>query len=144
VRGEQRHCLLTNREVAHAEVSAAGIELFLRDAPHDQMHSESFDIVVLATGYRRDYHLELLAGVQDHIQGAAVDRHYRLPLTAGSEAGIFLQGCCEDSHGLSDTLLSVLAVRSQEVVESIFDGHEQSCASRPASAHERVALKLAR
>ncbi|MDD1966837.1 lysine N(6)-hydroxylase/L-ornithine N(5)-oxygenase family protein [Pseudomonas sp. NPDC090203] len=144
VRGEQRHRLLTNREVAHAEVSAAGIELFLRDAPHDQMHSESFDIVVLATGYRRDYHLELLAGVQDHIQGAGVDRNYRLPLTAGSDAGIFLQGCCEDSHGLSDTLLSVLAVRSQEVVESIFDGHEQSCASRPASAHERVALKLAR
>jgi L-ornithine N5-oxygenase len=142
VRGEQRHRLLTNREVAHAEVSAAGIELFLRDAPHDQMHSESFDIVVLATGYRRDYHLELLAGVQNYIQGAGVESNY--PLTAGSDAGIFLQGCCEDSHGLSDTLLSVLAVRSQEVVESIFDGHEQSCASRPASAHERVALKLAR
>ena len=144
VRGEQRHQLLTNREVAHAEVGAGGIELFLRDAPHDQMHSETFDIVVLATGYRRDYHLELLAGVQPYLQGANVDRHYRLPLSAGSEAGIFLQGCCEDSHGLSDTLLSVLAVRSQEVVESIFAEYEQPCSNRPAQPHERVALKLAR
>jgi L-ornithine N5-oxygenase len=108
------------------------------------MHSETFDIVVLATGYRRDYHLELLAGVQPYIQGANVDRHYRLPLSAGSEAGIFLQGCCEDSHGLSDTLLSVLAVRSQEVVESIFAEYEQPCSNLPAQTHERVALKLAR
>jgi L-ornithine N5-oxygenase len=100
--------------------------------------------VVLATGYRRDYHLELLAGLEEYIQGSNVDRNYRLPLRAGSEAGIFLQGCCEDSHGLSDTLLSVLAVRSQEVVESIFAEYEQPCSSRPSHAHERVALKLAR
>jgi L-ornithine N5-oxygenase len=138
--------MLTNREVVHAEVASDGIELFLRDAPHDQMHSETFDVVVLATGYRRDYHLELLTGIQDCIQGASVDRHYRLPLTAGSEAGVFLQGCCEDSHGLSDTLLSVLAIRSQEVVESIFGDQQQPCSARTAQAstQPRVALKLAR
>jgi L-ornithine N5-oxygenase len=146
VRGEERHRMLTNREVVHAEVASDGIELFLRDAPHDQMHSETFDVVVLATGYRRDYHLELLTGIQDCIQGASVDRHYRLPLTAGSEAGVFLQGCCEDSHGLSDTLLSVLAIRSQEVVESIFGDQQQPCSARTAlaSTQPRVALKLAR
>ena len=82
------------------------------------------------------------------VQGANVDRHYRLPLTPGSEAGIFLQGCCEDSHGLSDTLLSVLAIRSQEVVESIFGDQAQPCSARSGhgslQAEPRVALKLAR
>ncbi|KAK4119058.1 FAD/NAD(P)-binding domain-containing protein [Parathielavia appendiculata] len=39
-------------------------------------------------------------------------------VAAGS--GIWLQGCCEATHGLSDTLLSVLSTRSGEMVRSIF------------------------
>ncbi|KAK5657927.1 hypothetical protein OQA88_2476 [Cercophora sp. LCS_1] len=39
-------------------------------------------------------------------------------VTPGS--GIWLQGCCEATHGLSDTLLSVLSTRSGEMVKSIF------------------------
>ncbi|KFZ18580.1 hypothetical protein V501_01136 [Pseudogymnoascus sp. VKM F-4519 (FW-2642)] len=35
-------------------------------------------------------------------------------------AGVWLQGCNERTHGLSDTLLSILAVRSGELVRSIF------------------------
>jgi len=73
-----------------------------------------------------------------------------LPLTPGSAAGISLPVCCQDSHGLSDTLLSVLAIRSQEVVESIFGDQAQPCSARSAhgplqgQAEPRVALKLAR
>ncbi|WP_268800674.1 lysine N(6)-hydroxylase/L-ornithine N(5)-oxygenase family protein [Pseudomonas huanghezhanensis] len=150
VRGEVRHQLLTNREVVHAEIGDAGIELFLRDAINDRTDSEHFDVVVLATGYRRDYHRQLLAGLEDCIDGAAVDRQYRLPMRPGSEARVFLQGCCEDSHGLSDTLLSVLAIRSQEVVESIFADYAQPCSSRPATVasvpelRSAAPLKLAR
>lgn len=35
-------------------------------------------------------------------------------------AGIWLQGSNENTHGLSDTLLSILATRGGEVVQSIF------------------------
>jgi L-ornithine N5-oxygenase len=35
-----------------------------------------------------------------------------------------LQGCNEKTHGLSDSLLSILAVRGGEMVESIFGGSE--------------------
>ncbi|KAK1634138.1 L-ornithine 5-monooxygenase [Colletotrichum phormii] len=52
-----------------------------------------------------------------------VGRDYRVRYAPGAvapEAGVFLQGCCEATHGLSDTLLSILAVRSAEVVNSIF------------------------
>ncbi|KAI1183414.1 L-lysine 6-monooxygenase (NADPH-requiring)-domain-containing protein [Nemania serpens] len=57
-----------------------------------------------------------------------VARDYSLQFAAGKVAagsGIWLQGCCEGTHGLSDTLLSILAVRSQEIVDSVFGSHEK-------------------
>ncbi|OAA59686.1 hypothetical protein SPI_05884 [Niveomyces insectorum RCEF 264] len=53
----------------------------------------------------------------------AVARDYHVEFAPGRVApgsGIWLQGCCEGTHGLSDTLLSVLATRSGEIVASIF------------------------
>nr|BDD69326.1 L-ornithine N(5)-monooxygenase [Verruciconidia persicina] len=53
----------------------------------------------------------------------AVGRNYQVKFKPGAVAegsGVWLQGCCEGTHGLSDTLLSVLATRSGEMVESIF------------------------
>ncbi|KAK0707330.1 L-lysine 6-monooxygenase (NADPH-requiring)-domain-containing protein [Lasiosphaeris hirsuta] len=52
-----------------------------------------------------------------------VNRDYGVRFTPGAVApgsGVWLQGCCEGTHGLSDTLLSVLSVRAGEMVESIF------------------------
>ena len=49
-------------------------------------------------------------------------------------AGIYLQGCCEASHGLSDTLLSVLAIRSQEVVDALLDNSRRRQSTGVASA----------
>ncbi|KAL2018432.1 hypothetical protein VTK56DRAFT_851 [Thermocarpiscus australiensis] len=52
-----------------------------------------------------------------------VGRDYGVRFSAGAVApgsGIWLQGCCEATHGLSDTLLSVLSTRSGEMVRSIF------------------------
>ena len=39
---------------------------------------------------------------------------------AAKGAGIWLQGCNEATHGLSDSLLSILATRAGELVRSIF------------------------
>ncbi|KAK3315688.1 L-lysine 6-monooxygenase (NADPH-requiring)-domain-containing protein [Apodospora peruviana] len=52
-----------------------------------------------------------------------VGRDYGVRFSPGAVAagsGVWLQGCCEATHGLSDTLLSVLSTRSGEMVESIF------------------------
>jgi L-ornithine N5-oxygenase len=78
-----------------------------------------FDGVVLATGYRRDGHQRLLEGLSLYLAGGEVERSYRLPTQDWFFPNIYLQGCCEASHGLSDTLLSVLSVRSQEVVDAL-------------------------
>lgn len=69
----------------------------------------------------------MLHGVQDLMPPGATDwnvkREYAVefaPDAVESDAGIWLQGCNENTHGLSDTLLSILAVRGGEMVENIF------------------------
>ncbi|KAI5800436.1 L-lysine 6-monooxygenase, partial [Pyronema domesticum] len=86
--------------------------------------TDGFDLVVFGTGYRRDVHKQLLKPVEGLVSGDfAVDRQYRVQFKDGAvskDAGIWLQGCCESTHGLSDSLLSILAVRGGEMVDSIF------------------------
>merc|ERR1712000_594647 len=106
------------------------------------------DLVVAATGYQRTAHVDMLKGAWDLLPKAApsqveyrkgisgwnvdteqgerniaVGRNYQVKFNPGAVAegsGVWLQGCCEGTHGLSDTLLSVLSTRSGEIVESIF------------------------
>jgi L-ornithine N5-monooxygenase len=85
------------------------------------------DAVILATGYTRNAHEALLRNLE-HLRPQAdkqwrVRRDYKVEMDdskVSADAGIWLQGCNESTHGLSDTLLSTLAVRGGEVVESIF------------------------
>ncbi|MFI8744028.1 lysine N(6)-hydroxylase/L-ornithine N(5)-oxygenase family protein [Pseudomonas sp. NPDC077186] len=120
LRGEHRHRLLGHCEVTAVSTTGAGVQLALRNKLDGALDTQTFDAVILATGYRRDYHRTLLAGLADYIESDAVDRQYRLNLRPGCPAQIFLQGSCEHSHGLSDTLLSVLAMRSAELVAAMF------------------------
>ncbi|GFP55861.1 L-ornithine N(5)-monooxygenase [Trichoderma asperellum] len=106
------------------------------------------DLLIAATGYQRNAHVGMLRDTWDMLPKAspvgqeyhkgitgwkvetdqgerklAVSRDYQVQYKPGSvakDSGIWLQGCCEGTHGLSDTLLSVLATRSAEIVNSIF------------------------
>ena len=85
------------------------------------------DALMVATGYQRDAHEQLLEevrGLRPAGQTAwAPGRDYRVALDASkvsAGAGIWLQGCNEKTHGLSDSLLSILAVRGGEIVSSVF------------------------
>lgn len=129
ITGHAQHSLLASRQITAVQAQEAGICLQL----HGPQGAEAlhFDAVILATGYRRDGHKRLLAGLDEHL-GQAVGRDYCLTCQPHMSAGIYLQGCCEESHGLSDTLLSVLATRSQEVVNALLDKrqrHTQGLAS---------------
>ena len=79
----------------------------------------TYDAVVLATGYDRETPHAFLEPIQRYIRGNALDRHYRLVTSPAFRPQIHLQGYSEASHGLSDTLLSVLAMRSLEIAESL-------------------------
>ncbi|MET4225789.1 lysine N(6)-hydroxylase/L-ornithine N(5)-oxygenase family protein [Oerskovia enterophila] len=103
------------------------------------------DLVVLATGYRPLDPTTLLGGSRDGEglgsepspgaegsgRGAAgllgrdadgaldLHRDHRVRLTEPADAGLYLVGQSEHSHGLSSTLLSTLGVRAGEVLASV-------------------------
>ncbi|CAD6572281.1 MAG: hypothetical protein ASARMPREDX12_005092 [Alectoria sarmentosa] len=88
----------------------------------------SFDLAMLGTGYERNGHETLLEPTRHLLQENryTVQRDYRLLFrkdAVADDCGIWLQGCCEDTHGLSDTLLSILAanlaVRSFDVSPAV-------------------------
>lgn len=85
------------------------------------------DALMVATGYRRDAHKDMLHKVE-HLRPAGLDewivtRDYKVALDSekvSKDSGVFLQGCNEKTHGLSDSLLSILATRGGEMVDFIF------------------------
>ena len=88
------------------------------------------DLVVVASGYTRDAHEDMLKGVRQlRLNGAETDtrwtvgRNYDVKFKDNAvkpDAGVWLQGCNESTHGLSDTLLSILATRGGDMVRSLF------------------------
>ncbi|MDP9896993.1 L-ornithine N5-oxygenase [Variovorax boronicumulans] len=107
--------MLRQHDVSAVRAAADGIHLTLRDQDEGLESTARYDAVVLATGYAREQHRDLLQPLEAYLGDFSVDRYYRLKTSPDFHPGIFLQGACEDSHGISDTLLSVTSVRTGEI-----------------------------
>jgi L-ornithine N5-oxygenase len=136
------HRILPHRNLVSVSdaKSGKGLRLELQDDSHLYCAGRSADLsrevidadlVIVATGYVRNAHEEMLAELRDFMPGGAseegkkwtVGRDYAVQFEEGSvapDAKIFLQGCNEQTHGLADSLLSILSVRGGEIVESVF------------------------
>jgi L-ornithine N5-oxygenase len=77
----------------------------------------------------------LLAPLQKYLGDFQVERDYRVRADAQLRAGVYLQGFSQSSHGLSDTLLSVLPMRAEEIAHSLFE-HMPAAATTQARALE--------
>lgn len=115
VSNQRRHSILSRQRIESAGATTTGIDLTLVDIITGNRRTRCYDAVVLATGYERHTHIDLLASLKSHLHDFGVDRSYRLLASPTLQAPIFLQGCCEATHGLSDTLLSVLPIRASEI-----------------------------
>lgn len=135
VAGVARHSFLRRHEVSAVRAAEDGIHLSLHDMNTDERSSQGYDVVILATGYGRDSHKTLLEPLASYLGDFTVDRQYRLQGTPELKPGIFLQGACEMSHGLSDTLLSVTAIRSDEIGEALLNANPRPA---PTQATERA------
>jgi L-ornithine N5-oxygenase len=126
-----QHQILASREITAVADQMASEKLELTLSSLDPMSKGStetlvVDAIVLATGYRRDAHIEMLQGCQavngnrDGLWKPGRDYALQLdPQSVDEGVGIWLQGCNEGTHGLSDSLLSILSTRSGELVDSI-------------------------
>jgi len=124
VAGDQRARVLPLMELTSLQEAAGGVVAEFINSAFDRPELLEADAVVLATGYRREKRHPLLAGLEAHLvadgqSSYRVTRDYRVVTRPGFAPDVFLQGFCEDTHGLSDTLLSVLPIRSQEILQSL-------------------------
>ncbi|MEV0120342.1 lysine N(6)-hydroxylase/L-ornithine N(5)-oxygenase family protein [Streptomyces sp. NPDC050703] len=84
------------------------------------------DVVVCATGYSPADPLGLLGEVADHcLRDEAgrvrVERDYRVATDPELACGIYLQGGTEHTHGITSSLLSNIAIRVGEILDSVLD-----------------------
>ncbi|MEU0129974.1 lysine N(6)-hydroxylase/L-ornithine N(5)-oxygenase family protein [Streptomyces sp. NPDC006289] len=84
------------------------------------------DVVVCATGYSPVDPVALLGDVADRClrddEGRVrVERDYRIATDADLRCGIYLQGGTEHTHGITSSLLSNIAVRVGEILDSLLD-----------------------
>lgn len=153
-----RRVILPQREITQVDQAAADGRLAvhirsIQKQGNNIMENEvlHLDALVIATGYTRDTHGKLCAPIE-HLKpsnantgpeanGWKVNRDYSLVLDRDKVSwgtNIWLQGCNESTHGISDSLLSVLATRSGEMVESIFGEYLETLR---AGDHEKSGVR---
>lgn len=126
VRGDDRLDLLAETQVQGAQQVGAQISLRLSGPSGSRV--QGYDLVVLGTGYQRALEQSVLADLSTWQTAQEPDRDYRLPMNDAFEPAIFVQGFSEATHGLSDTLLSVLALRSDEIAQQLETLHGSTSA----------------
>lgn len=114
-----RHQYRPNSDVVTASESGNRIELKVRDNNAKLEMSSQYDLVILATGYQRQKMTNMLKPIQQYLGNMEVGRNYQLKTTPDFAPPVFIQGASESTHGLSDTLLSVLAIRSEEISHAL-------------------------
>lgn len=117
VQGQARLALRRDTSVVAVRPEGAGLGLTLA-GPEGQSEAV-YDQVILCTGYRRDLAASCLGGLAPWMLSPIPDRSYRLPMRPEFHPVVHVQGYSEGTHGLSDTLLSLLALRAQEIAASV-------------------------
>ena len=104
-----KYQIATSRGLVGGERDLDGrIRLSFRDMSTGEvgMSPSSFDFIIVATGYVRNAHERMLEPTRNLLQSASfdVERNYRVKYREDKVAhnsGIWLQGCCEGTHGVS-------------------------------------------
>ena len=117
--GESRLQLMTATTIKNVSNSPEGITLKLEQTTSQQRLVKRYQHIILATGYQRDTSQALLRGLEAHLPSINIGRNYRVETPAHFHPPIFVQGASENTDGLSDTLLSVTAIRAQEIAEAL-------------------------
>ncbi|AOR31529.1 L-lysine 6-monooxygenase [Streptomyces fodineus] len=124
VRGVRRLRFLNLTRVIGVKRVGAETRVSVEGGPDAEVRELSFDAVVCATGYDAMEPTGLLGDLdrlclRDEAGRYRVERDYRIMTAPEMRCGIYLQGGTEHTHGLTSSLLSNIAVRSGEIVDSI-------------------------
>ena len=138
--GEHRLGMIPMADVVSSHADRDEVVLELRDRRTGSVRELRTDLVLLGTGFVR----EMPRMVRDLSASLGLDRvevtrHYRLVQPRPTTATCHLQGVNEATHGIADSLLSVLATRAHEIALDIFAHHDNAKAA-PADELEQFDL----
>ncbi|WP_207836760.1 lysine N(6)-hydroxylase/L-ornithine N(5)-oxygenase family protein [Williamsia soli] len=126
VSGRRRLFVRGASETSSVRETDTGVAVRITHRPSQAVDDLDCDAVVFATGFEPTGLSDLLGPLADACDvddkgRPVVDRDYRVATSGKIAGGIYLQGNTEHTHGLTSTLLSNLAVRSGELVESFVE-----------------------
>jgi L-ornithine N5-monooxygenase len=118
--GAGRLEMITMVDVEDAALDGGEVVLTLVDRKTGHRAEHRCDIVLLGTGFTK----QMPRIVQDMaaaigLDEITVDRSYRMNLPPSCTGTCHLQGVNEATHGIADSLLSVLGVRAEEIVADL-------------------------
>jgi L-ornithine N5-monooxygenase len=129
----RRKRLITMAEVTAAHESADEVVLDVTDWRTGTTSQLRRDLVFLGTGFTREMPgLVRRLGASLGLSDLAVDRHYRLLVDEPGVAACYLQGVNEATHGIADSLLSVLAHRAGDILHDIMARRAGAANGKPA------------
>jgi L-ornithine N5-monooxygenase len=138
--GRNERRLIPMVDITAARETGDELVLELTDRRTGQVTELHRDVVFLGTGFdtRMPRLVRELANSLD-LDRIDVTRQYQLELGVPSAAACYLQGVNEQTHGISDTLLSVLAQRAEEICRDII-AHRERIPAAAVSDQEATAL----
>src|SRR5688572_16995081 len=124
VTGRQLLRVMNASRIVDLAETADRVLTFVEFLPDGEITRVEADVIVYATGYRPSDPTRVLGRTarlcrRDGAGRLSIGRDHRLDLTIPGAASLFLTGASEHAHGLSETLLSNVAVRAGELVASL-------------------------
>jgi L-ornithine N5-oxygenase len=127
--------LITMTEITAAREEDGEVVLELTDRRTSAVTELRRDLVFLGTGF--DWRPpRLVQGLANAIGLASIEvtRGYRLVIDEPAEAACYLQGINEATHGIGDSLLSVLAHRARDITLDLINHRAAMNASNGRAA----------
>jgi len=126
IRGDNRLQILPSLHLISAVETEGVVRANFANTIEETRTSLESDALILATGYDHSNRDTLLSPLSNYLVSSTADgydisRNYCLKTVSEFTPKIFLQGLCENTHGLSDTLLSLLPIRVSEILEELLE-----------------------
>lgn len=118
--GQNRLRIVTMTDVTAAVEDRDEVALELTDRKTGAVEELRCDLVLLGTGFVRQMPaLVRRLGDALGLERIEVTRNYRLVVNGPATAACYLQGVNEATHGIADSLMSVLAHRASEIADDV-------------------------
>lgn len=124
---QHRKRIVTMTDITAAEAADDEVTLMLTSRMTGEVTELRSDRVFLGTGFVREMPtLIRQLGQALKLATMTVNRRYRLIMDAPATAACYLQGVNEATHGIGDSLLSVIASRASDIVADIMEHRGQA------------------